>query len=125
MSVVHPEVLLALSHRCFANNPTNILFAGFPGRCIDCSEYPDSHFEQFGEVSLAHGYGPLYINPLAKDFDVQLARALEDDSLFEAPELTKKKDILNQNNPPRFKALLDLLEGAPLLREAAATTQKI
>jgi hypothetical protein len=124
MSAVHPEVLLALSRRCLANNPTNILFAGFPGQCIDCSEYPDSHFKEHGEVSLAHGYGPLYINPLAKDFDAQLSRALEDDSLFEAPELTEKRDCLHRNNPPCFKALLNLLEGDVPFRETSPAAQK-
>ena len=75
-------------------------------------------------MSLAHGYGPLYINPLAKDFDMQLARALEDDSLFEAPELTEKRDRLHRNNPPRFEALLSLLEGNSPLRETPPAVQK-
>jgi hypothetical protein len=125
LSLAHPEVLLALSRRCIANNPTNVLFTGFHGKSIDCSEYPDFHFKEHDEVSLAHGYGPLYINPLAKDFDSQMARALEDDSLFEAPELIEKRERLHHNNPPRFEALLNLLEGAPPLREATVTAQKI
>ncbi len=124
LSFAHPEVLLALSRRCIANNPTNVLFTGFHGKSIDCSEYPEFHFKEHGEVSLAHGYGPLYINPLAKDFDMQLARALEDDSLFEAPELTEKRDRLHRNNPPRFEALLSLLEGNSPLRETPPAVQK-
>ncbi len=125
LSLAHPEVLLALSRRCIANNPTNVLFTGLHGKFIDCSEYPEFHFKEHGEVSLAHGYGPLYVNPLGEDFDSRFARALEDDSLFEAPELTEKRDCLHRNNPPRFEALLDLLEGAPPLRGATVTTQKI
>ena len=124
LSFAHPEVLLALSRRCIANNPTNVLFTGFHGKSIDCSEYPEFHFKEHGEVSLAHGYGPLYINPLAKDFDVRLARALKDDSLFEAPELTEKRDCLHRNNPPRFEALLNLLEGNSPLRETPPAVQK-
>jgi len=125
MTLAHPEVLIALSRRSVTNNQTNILFSGFFGKLIDCGEYPEFHFQEHGEVSLAHGYGPLYINPLAEDFESRLARALEDDSLFEAPELTKKRDILNQNNPARFEALLDLLEGTPRLRDATVTAHKI
>jgi hypothetical protein len=124
LSLAHPEVLLALSRRCLANNPTNVLFTGFHGKFIDCSEYPEFHFKEHGEVSLAHGYGPLYVNPLAKDFESRLALALEDDSLFEAPELTEKLDCLHRNNPPCFEALLNLLEGNFPLRETPPAVQK-
>ena len=111
LTFAHPEVLAGLSRRCIATNQTNILFAGYAGRFMDCGEYPEFHFRKSGEVSLAHGYGPLYINPLAEDFDSRFARALEDDFLFDAPELTGKMDVLNHNNPPRFEALLELLDG--------------
>jgi hypothetical protein len=121
MTLAHPEVLIALSHRCITNNQTNILFAGFLGRLIDCGEYPEFHFKEHGEVSLAHGYGPLYINPLAKDFDARLARALEDNSLFEAPELTEKRDILHRNNPPRPDILLDLLDHGHPAKDSLVT----
>ncbi|MBL6935476.1 MAG: hypothetical protein ISR48_08695 [Alphaproteobacteria bacterium] len=124
MTLAHPEVLIALSRRSITNNQTNILFAGFSGRLIDCGEYPEFHFKEHGEVSLAHGYGPLYINPLAKDFESRLARALEDDSLFEVPELTEKRDRLHRDNPPRFEALLNLLEGDAPLPETPAAVQK-
>ena len=124
LSFAHPEILLALSRRCIANNPTNVLFTGFHGKSIDCSEYPDFHFKEHDEVSLAHGYGPLYINPLAKDFDSRVARALEDDSLFEAPGLTEKRDRLHRDNPPRFEVLQNLLEGDIPLREAPPAAQK-
>ena len=124
MTFAHPEVLVALSRRCITNNPTNILLAGFFGRLIDCGEYPEFHFKERGEVSLAHGYGPLYVNPLAKDFESRLALALEDDSLFEAPELTEKRDCLHRNNPPCFEALLNLLEGNFPLRETPPAVQK-
>jgi len=121
MTFAHPEVLVALSRRCITNNPTNILFTGFFGRLIDCGEYPEFHFKEHGEVSLAHGYGPLYINPLAKDFDARLARALEDDSLFDAPELTNKMDILHRNNPPRPDILLDLLDHGHPAKDSLVT----
>lgn len=125
MSLTHPEVLFALSRRCITFSVSNMLFSSYLGHLIDCCQYPDFHFKEHGEVSLAHGYGPLYINPLAKDFDSRLAQALEDDSLFDAPELMEKRERLHHNNPPRFEALLDLLEGAPPLREATVTAQKI
>ncbi len=121
MTLAHPEVLIALSHRCITNNQTNILFTGFFGRLIDFGEYPEFHFKEHGEVSLAHGYGPLYINPLAKDFDARLARALEDDSLFDAPELTNKMEILHRNNPPRPDILLDLLDHGHPAKDSLVT----
>ncbi len=123
MTLAHPEVLSALSRRCIANSPTNVLFTGFHGKFIDCSEYPKFHFKKHGEVSLAYGYGPLYINPLAKDFDEQLARALENDSLFEASELTDKRERLHSNNPPRFEALLDLLDRGHQAHDPLVTLQ--
>ena len=114
LTFAHPEVLAELSQRCIATNQTNILFAGYTGRFMDCGEYPEFHFRKHGEVSLAHGYGPLYINPLAEDFDSRFARALADDSLFDTPELTEKINVLNHNNPPRFEALLKLLDSVSL-----------
>jgi len=124
LSFAHPEVLLALSRRCFANNPTNVLFMGVHGKFIDCSEYPEFYFKEHGKVSLAHGYGPLYINPLARDFEDRLATALEDDSLFEAKELMEKRDRLHHNNPPRFEVLLNLLEGDFPFRETPPVAQQ-
>ena len=58
------------------------------------------------------------------DVDAQLSRALEYDSLFEAPELTEKRDCLHRNNPPCFKALLNLLEGDVPFRETSPAAQK-
>ena len=103
MSLAHPEVLFALSRRCIAFSVSNMLFSGFSGCYIDCCQYPDFHFREHGEVSIAHGYGPLYVNPLGEDFAARFERALADDSLFDAPELTSKMDILHNNNPPPFR----------------------
>ncbi len=125
MSLTHPEVLLALSRRGITFSVSNMLFSSYSGHLIDCCQYPDFHFKEHGEVSLAHGYGPLYVNPLAEDFVSRFERVLADDSLFDAPELTEKVETLHHNNPPRFEVLLDLLEGASPLCEAAVTTQKI
>jgi hypothetical protein len=96
----------------------------FHGKFIDCSEYPEFYFREHGEVSLAHGYGPLYINSLAKYFEDRLATALEDDSPFEAKELAEKWEHLHCNNPPCFEVLLNLLEGNFPLRETSPAIQK-
>lgn len=111
LSFAHPEIVALLSRRCIANNPTNVLFAGFPGKFIDCSEYPDLHFAEFGEVSLAHGYGPIYIDPRKPDFEERLAQALADDAPFRATGIRGKLDAMIANNPVNVDALLDLLEG--------------
>ncbi|MHA1538362.1 MAG: hypothetical protein ACTSUD_12465 [Alphaproteobacteria bacterium] len=111
LSFAHPEVVAQLSRRCIANNPTNVLFAGFPGNFIDCSEYPDLHFAQVGEVSLAHGYGPIYIDPRKPDFEGRLAQALADDAPFRAAGIRGKLDRMVADNPVNMEALLDLLGG--------------
>jgi hypothetical protein len=110
MSLMHPEVLFALSRRCITFSVSNMLFSSYSGHLIDCCQYPDFYFKERGEVSLAHGYGPLYVNPLSEDFASRFAHALADDSLFEAPELTNRMETLHRNNPPRFEVLLDLLD---------------
>ncbi len=123
ISLAHPEVLFALSRRCIAFSVSNMLFSGFSGHFMDCCQYPDFHFKEHGEVSIAHGHGPLYVNPLDEDFASRFARVLTDDSLFDAPELTNKMDILHRNNPPRPDILLDLLDHGHPAKDSLVTFQ--
>ncbi|MDP6781861.1 MAG: hypothetical protein QGH32_08965 [Alphaproteobacteria bacterium] len=124
MSLTHPEVLFALSRRCVSFSVSNMLFSGYSGHFMDCCQYPDFHFREHGEVSLAHGYGPLYVNPLGEDFASRFARALEDDSLFDAPELTNKMNALQRDNPPRFEVLLDLLDRGHVPQNSPLTAER-
>ena len=119
LSFAHPEVLLALSRRALFNNPTNIMFSCFKAAMIDCSDYAHRHVQDHGLVSLAHGYGPLYVDPRAGDFEQKLARALEDDALFDDRELGRKRDELLKRNPPDVEALAGLFRTPPLARQAA------
>ncbi|MGH6953328.1 MAG: hypothetical protein ACREGL_04045, partial [Alphaproteobacteria bacterium] len=110
LSLAHPEVLLALARRAIFNNPSNIMFSCLDGRLIDVSDYAPRHYAEWGEVSLAHGYGPLFVNPRAADFEARLARAIEDDGAFEPDELHRKRDALLGANPADLGPLLALVE---------------
>lgn len=115
----HPEVMLALSRRALFNNPTNIMFTCFRAAMIDCSDYADRHYQEHGKVSLAHGYGPLFIDPRAEDFEVQLKRALDDDALFADPELGRLRDDLLARNPANLDPLMSLLRPAAPAKQVA------
>lgn len=106
----HPEVLMRVARRAIFNNPSNIIFSCFDGRMIDISDYPTRHYEEFGEVSLAAGYGPLYINPHSENFDEQFAAALVGDGLFEVPALTVRRERLLSQNPTAIEPFLDVLD---------------
>ncbi len=109
LSFAHPEVLIALSRRAIFNNPTNVMFSCYDGPMLDVSDYPDDHHAEFGARSLAHGYGPVYVDPRGDDFADRFAAALNDDGLFDDPALTDKRDALLAANPPTLTPLLDLL----------------
>ncbi|MEQ8443946.1 MAG: hypothetical protein RIM33_07685 [Alphaproteobacteria bacterium] len=113
ISMLHPEVLLELAHRAVFNNPTNILFSCFTGRMIDNSDYHPEHYEEFGDRSLADGYGPVYINPRAKDFEDRFLRALDDDALFDDPDLVANRDALLSRNPADITRFISWVENAP------------
>ncbi len=119
LSFAHPEVLLALSRRALFNNPTNVMFSCFKAAMIDCSDYADRHYAERGRVSLAHGFGPLFIDPRAADFEAQLARALSDDVPFANPELGRLRDDLLDHNPPRLEALTGLIGQSIRVTQAA------
>ncbi|MBT4768987.1 MAG: hypothetical protein HOO00_00470 [Rhodospirillaceae bacterium] len=108
ISFIHPEVLIALSRRAICDNPTNIIFSCFPGKIIDCSDYPDSHYAEFGQVSLAHGYGPVFVNPVAVDFKKQFASALED-SAFDNLALHSLKYELLADSEPDLTPVLEMV----------------
>ena len=106
----HPEAMIALSRRAIFNNPTNILFSCYSGRLIDVSDYAEEHFSEFGEVSLAHGYGAVYVNPRGDNFESRLATALERDEMFDKPELTAARECLLRNSPADVRPLLSFLQ---------------
>lgn len=106
----HPEAMIALSRRAIFNNPTNILFSCYFGRLIDVSDYAEEHFSEFGDVSLAHGYGAVYVNPRSDDFESRLATALESDEMFDEPELTAAREDLLRNSPADVRPLLSFLQ---------------
>jgi hypothetical protein len=105
----HPEAMIAMSRRAIFNNPTNILFSCYSGRLIDVSDYSEEHYGEFGEVSLAHGYGAVYVNPRGVDFESRLAVVLEMDEIFEAHGLTVERDKLLRNCPADIQPLLSCL----------------
>lgn len=111
ISFFHPEVLLILARRSIFNNPSNLLFSCFDARIIDCTEYPDYHYSEAGRVSLAHGYGVVYVDTTAPDFEAHFARALEDDSLFETSEAASERNALIRDNPTDLALLLAVLDG--------------
>lgn len=108
----HPEVLLRLCHRAVFNNPTNILFSCFMGKMIDVSDYHPEHYEEFGQRSLADGFGPVYINPRAPDFEALFHAALSDDELFNHPSVCRNRDRLLERNPAEITKFLRWAESA-------------
>ena len=126
MTCLHPEVLIALSDRCFANNPTNVFFHGFGGRLIDVSEYPPEHTDRHGAVSLAHGLGPLYADPRSDGFESDIARLVEDDTVFEAGEHDRDIPALFARNPADINPLLALIEeGGPQPAPTSRSTEDV
>ena len=105
----HPEAMIALSRRAIFNNPTNILFSCYSGKLIDVSDYSEEHFSEFGEVSLAHGYGAVYVNPRGDNFESRLAVVLEEDEIFNEHGLTAERDKLLRNSPADIQPLLSCL----------------
>lgn len=110
ISLLHPEVLLKLSHRAVFNNPTNIMFSCFEGRLIDVSDYHPEHYEEFGDRSLADGYGPVYLNPRRADFETALNALIDSDEPFEDPKVCERRDRLLARNPADLSRLLDWME---------------
>jgi len=109
ISFLHPEVLVSLSRLVFLDNPSNLMFSCFPGRFVDCSDYPESHYEQFGEVSLAHGYGPLYLNPRSSGFSSRILEIINKPELCSSPDLTTKRDNLLSKSKPGLEPLFELV----------------
>lgn len=112
LTFMHPEVLIALSDRVFANNPTNVLFHGFGGRLIDVSEYPDEHIQKHGSVSLAHGLGPLYADPRDPSFKQRIARLLKEDAMFDTGGHDGRMRAILARNPADIAPLLARLDRA-------------
>ena len=105
----HPEVLLAMSRRAIFNNPSNLMFSAFQGRFIDVSDYPDQHFKDFGDRSLADGFGAIHVNSFAEDFEGRFAEALDCDDLFDRAGVNARRDELIKRNPADIRPLLNLL----------------
>jgi hypothetical protein len=111
ISMLHPEVLLKLSRRAIFNNPTNLLFSCFDGRLMDVSDYHPDHFAEFGDRSLADGYGAVYLNPRRADFDAAFLELLDDDRRFDDADIHSRRDRLLARNPADISGLLAWLEG--------------
>lgn len=120
ISFAHPEVLLAMSRRAIFNNPSNLLFTCYQGRFVDVSDYHDQHFEDFGEVSLAHGYGAIFVNPRADDFERRFTEAIEDDRLFDDGSVTERRDAVLTQNRADLSPLLNLLMSRQMPERSAA-----
>lgn len=110
ISFIHPDVMLTMCRRAIFNNPSNIMFTCYRGRIIDVSDYPASHYEEAGDVSLAHGFGPLYLRPDRDDFEEAFAALLDNDEAFDAPEATFARDALLRDSPANLAPLLSLIE---------------
>lgn len=110
LSFLHPEVLLKLSHRAVFNNPTNIMFSCFDGKLIDVSDYHPEHYDEFGDRSLADGYGPVYLNPRSPEFETAFKALIDSDEPFENPKAHERRDSLLTRNPTDLSGLLDWME---------------
>jgi hypothetical protein len=111
VSAMHTELLLVLADRIFFNSPTNLLFAGFDGRFVDCSDYPPEELAATGPRS--RGYGAVHLPPAAPDFDSRLAAILDDDSAFTGPEADGGRQRMIAAGDPDADALLAWLDGVP------------
>jgi len=118
VTYAHPEVLGRLSKRIIVNGPTNIQTTMPDGNFIDCTDYSEEHLKTIGPVSLAEGYGTLYVSPREPGFTDRLVNALDDDSAYDAPGITKKRRNLNAANPPKLNKLVLLLKTGQLPRAA-------
>lgn len=110
VSFAHPEVLTALSRRVLFNAPSNVMSTGTVGRFVDCSDYKPDHFERLGQVSVAYGYGNLYVSPLGDDFPERLRAALDDDTLFDVPGLCDKRNDMIRRFQPNLAVLRQLMD---------------
>lgn len=109
VSLAHPEVLINLSERIVVNGPTNILGTSFVGKFIDVADYSDADREARGPISLAHGYGTIFVDPRHPDFETEFERALTDDGVFADDAVFAKRKQLIDENPLRMEALLSRL----------------
>ncbi len=108
VSLAHPEVLIALSRRAIVNAPTNVAFTSPEGRFIDCADYREEHYDRQGETSLGQGYGTIFVNPAAPDFERRLESALSD-APWEGGSLFVERERLLAAHPPRLDKLMSLL----------------
>lgn len=109
VSLAHPEVLINLSDRIIVNGPTNILGTSFVGKFIDIADYSAAYRKDRGAVSLAEGYGTIYVDPTRDDFETEFERALTDDGVFADDTVFAKRRQLIDENPLRMEALLSRL----------------
>ncbi len=110
ISFAHPEVMLRLCRRSFFNNPTNLLFHCFPGNMVDCSDYPDHHYEERGVISIADGLGAVYVSPDGDDFEDRLSQVIGDDDAFSNPKNRWRLSELLDSGQPKIDTLMGLLE---------------
>ena len=111
ISFAHPEVLLRLCRRCLFNNPTNLLFHCFPGHMVDCSDYPDDHYEEHGDISMAEGLGIVFVRPDRDNFYEKFREAIENDEPFREARNVGRLERIMESGKPRISSLLQLLDG--------------
>lgn len=110
VTLLHPDVLVALAHRVITPNTTTIMMINDCGRYIDCTDYPASHYEALGERSQCDGYDTVFVNPTGDAFEARFAAALDDATWPSDPAMSAKRDRLIAANPPRLEALLAWIE---------------
>ena len=86
------------------------MFSCFDGKLIDVSDYHPEHYDEFGDRSLADGYGPVYLNPRRPDFETAFKALIDSDEPFENPKAHERRDSLLTRNPTDLSGLLDWME---------------
>lgn len=107
ITMIHPEILIAMSRCTFFINPTTIMFNCFKGNKLDISDYPESHYEEEGDVSLANGLGVSFINPVSIDFESRLSNLLNSDEITNSDADSKRITQIMKETPPDINPLVD------------------
>jgi hypothetical protein len=112
-TLLHPDVLIRLSHRVIAPNTSTLMTVSDTGRFIDCTDYPLDHYEALGQTSICDGYGVVFVNPADQDFEDNLIRMLDDAAWPLGDHMTARRKIICDNNPPGPDRFLALVENQP------------
>ena len=93
----------------------------FKGKMVDCTDYPDHHYAENGEVSKAWGLGVAFLRPDRKDFANLFGDLLDDDTVFDSEDVRDQLNSFLEHGRPQLDVLIALMEDGGGANEAAAT----